>query len=162
MGRRCHELRILDAKSNWRVIYRIDADAMVILEVFPQKTSVTPKGVIDTCRPRPKRMTMRARKNSKLNSNGWKVGTAKDFPGLSDEEEAYIDLRLRLAEGLKARRRARGVTQVEMAKSIKSSQSRVAKMEAGHPTVSLDLLLRSLLALGATNRELAAIISRRQ
>ena len=61
---------------------------------------------------------MRASKNSKFNSNGWKVGTAKDLPGLSDEEEAYIDLRLRLARGLKPRRRARGVTQVEMAKSI--------------------------------------------
>jgi hypothetical protein len=48
-----------------------------------------------------------------------------------------------------------------MARSIKSSQSRVAKMEAGDPTVSLDLLLRSLLALGASNRELAAIIARR-
>ena len=105
---------------------------------------------------------MRAGKGSKLNCNGWKVGTAKDFLGLCDEEEAYIDLRLRLAEGLQARRRARGVTQVELAKSIKSSQSRVAKLEAGHPTVSLDLLIRLLLALGASNRELAAITSRRE
>lgn len=70
-----------------------------------------------------------------------------------------MELRLRLADGLKARRQARGFTQVEMAKSIKSSQSRVAKMVSGDPTVSLDLLLRSLLALGASNRELAAIIA---
>jgi DNA-binding XRE family transcriptional regulator len=104
---------------------------------------------------------MRDSKRRKLEANGWKVGTAKDFLGLSDGEAAYIELRLRLAEGLKARRQARGFTQVEMAKSIKSSQSRVAKMEAGDPTVSLDLLLRSLLALGASNRELAAIIARR-
>jgi DNA-binding XRE family transcriptional regulator len=104
---------------------------------------------------------MRESKRRKLEANGWKVGTAKDFLGLSNGEAAYIELRLRLAEGLKARRQARGFTQVDMAKSIKSSQSRVAKMEAGDPTVSLDLLLRSLLALGASNRELAAIIARR-
>src|ERR1035438_3526026 len=106
-------------------------------------------------------MTMRESKRRRLESKGWKIGTAKEFLELSDEEAAYIELRLRLAEGLKARRQARGVTQVEMAKSIKSSQSRVAKMEAGAPTVSLDLMLRSLLALGASNRELAAIIARR-
>jgi DNA-binding XRE family transcriptional regulator len=104
---------------------------------------------------------MRESKRKRLESKGWKIGTAKEFLDLSDEEAAYIELRLRLAEGLKARRRARGVTQVEMAKSIKSSQSRVAKMEAGDPTVSLDLMLRSLLVLGASNRELAAIIARR-
>jgi DNA-binding XRE family transcriptional regulator len=104
---------------------------------------------------------MRDNNRKRLESKGWKVGTAREFLGLSAEEAAYVELRLRLAEGLKARRQARGVTQVEMAKSIKSSQSRVAKMEAGDPTVSLDLMLRSLLALGASNRELAAIISRR-
>jgi ribosome-binding protein aMBF1 (putative translation factor) len=104
---------------------------------------------------------MRESQRKRLESKGWKVGTAKEFLNLSDEEAAYVELRLRLAEGLKARRQARGVTQVEMAKSIKSSQSRVAKMEAGDPTVSLDLMLRSLLALGASNRELAAIIARR-
>ncbi len=104
---------------------------------------------------------MRESQRKRLESKGWKVGTAKEFLNLSDEEAAYVELRLRLAEGLKARRQARGVTQVEMAKSIKSSQSRVAKMEAGDPTVTLDLMLRSLLALGASNRELAAIIARR-
>jgi predicted transcriptional regulator len=53
------------------------------------------------------------------------------------------------------------VTQVALAKALQSSQSRVAKMEAGDPTVSLDLLVRSLLALGASNRDLAAIIASR-
>jgi predicted transcriptional regulator len=80
---------------------------------------------------------------------------------MSDEEEAYINLRLKLAEGLKVRRQSRGVTQVGLARTLKSSQSRVAKMEAGDPTVSLDLLVKSLFALGASNRELAAIIARR-
>jgi phage-related protein len=52
IGARCHELRINDADSTWRVIYRIDADAIVILEVFAKKTGTTPKAVIDICRKR--------------------------------------------------------------------------------------------------------------
>ncbi len=104
---------------------------------------------------------MRESQRKRLEGKGWKIGSTKEFLGLSDEEAAYVELRMRLAEGLKARRQARGVTQMQMAKSIKSSQSRVAKMEAGDPTVSLDLLFRSLLALGASNRELAAIIAQR-
>jgi len=52
IGRRCHELRINDEKVTWRIIYRIDDDAIVILEVFDKKTSRTPKQVIDTCKSR--------------------------------------------------------------------------------------------------------------
>jgi DNA-binding XRE family transcriptional regulator len=101
------------------------------------------------------------RKRKRLVAKGWKVSSAKDVLQLSDEEEAYIELRLKLAEGLKARRSDKGLTQIQFAKAIQSSQSRVAKMEAGDPTVSLDLLVRSLLALGASNSELAKIIARR-
>ena len=101
------------------------------------------------------------RKRKRLEAKGWKVGSTKDLLQLSDEEEAYIELRLKLAEGLKARRADKGLTQIQLAKAIQSSQSRVAKMEAGDPTVSLDLLVRSLLALGASNSELAKIIARR-
>ena len=103
---------------------------------------------------------MRVNKRKKLEAAGWKLGSPKELLGLSVEEQSYIELRLKLAVGLKARRQARGVTQVELAQSLRSSQSRVAKMEAGDPTVSLDLLVKSLLALGASNRELAEIISR--
>jgi DNA-binding XRE family transcriptional regulator len=104
---------------------------------------------------------MQETKRKKLEAKGWRIGSPKDFLGMSDEEEAYVDLRVRLAEGLKERRISRGITQVGLARTIKSSQSRVAKMEAGDPTVSLDLLVKSLFALGASNRELAAIITRR-
>jgi phage-related protein len=51
-GSRCHELRINDATGTWRVMYRIDSDAIVILEVFSKKTGKTPKTIIDTCRKR--------------------------------------------------------------------------------------------------------------
>ena len=104
---------------------------------------------------------MRESKRSKLAAKGWKLGSAKDFLGLTFQEEAYIELRLKLADGLKLRRGSRGVTQTQLARVLRSSQSRVAKMEAGDPTVSLDLLVKSLLALGTSNRELAAIIRRR-
>jgi DNA-binding XRE family transcriptional regulator len=101
------------------------------------------------------------RKRKRLEAKGWKVGSVKEVLQLSDEEEAYIELRLKLADGLKARRVDKGLTQIQLAKVVQSSQSRVAKMEAGDPTVSLDLLVRSLLALGASNSELAKIIARR-
>jgi ribosome-binding protein aMBF1 (putative translation factor) len=104
---------------------------------------------------------MRQSKRQKLENKGWKVGSAKDFLGLSNDEAAYIELRLKLAEGLKARRHSRGVTQTQLAHALNSSQSRVAKMESGHPTVSLDLLVKSLLSMGTSTRELAAIIARR-
>ena len=52
IGPRCHELRIVDEKVSWRIVYRIDADAVVILEVFEKKTSKTPRHVIKVCRQR--------------------------------------------------------------------------------------------------------------
>lgn len=104
---------------------------------------------------------MRDTKRKRLEAKGWRVASAKEFLELSDEEDAYIELRLKLAQGLRERRVGRGLTQVQLAKAVRSSQSRVAKMEAGDPTVSLDLLLRSLLALRTTSRELAQIITRR-
>ena len=100
-------------------------------------------------------------KRRRLEARGWKFMTVKEFLGLTDEEAAYVELRLKLADGLRARRTARGISQTALAKTIESSQSRVAKMESGDPSVSLDLLVRSLLALGTSNRELARIITAR-
>jgi DNA-binding XRE family transcriptional regulator len=102
---------------------------------------------------------MRRSKRQKLEKMGWRLGTAQEFLGLSDEEALYVELRLRLAENLKIRRRRRNLTQSALAKLIQSSQSRIAKMETGDPSVSLDLLVRSLLALGASSRDLARTIS---
>ena len=101
---------------------------------------------------------MRETKRRRLEAKGWRVGSTREFLGLSDDEAAYIELKLKLAESLRDRRRRRRLTQVDLARLVKSSQSRVAKMEAGDPSVSLDLLVRSLLALGASNPELARII----
>ena len=98
-------------------------------------------------------------KSKRLKTKGWKIGDAADFLSLTPEETAYVELKLSFCQNLKNRRQAKQFTQVQLAKMIKSSQSRVAKMEACDPTVSLDLLVRSLLALGASKREIGQAIS---
>lgn len=52
IGERCHELRIRDIEQNWRIIYRIDPDAILILEVFSKKTQQTPRSIINVCQKR--------------------------------------------------------------------------------------------------------------
>ncbi len=101
---------------------------------------------------------MNKTKRRRLEAAGWKVGTVADFLGLSKEESAFVEMKLALSRSLKKRRQTKRLTQSQVAKVIGSSQSRVAKMEAADPEVSIDLLLRSLLALGATRKQLAKII----
>ena len=101
---------------------------------------------------------MKKQKQARLEAHGWKVGNAQDFLGLSDEEAAYIEIKLALSQRVREMRQARKLTQQEAAKLIGSSQSRVAKMEAGDPSVSLDLQVKSLLALGASRQELGETI----
>ncbi len=105
---------------------------------------------------------MRKAKKKRLQAKGWKIGTVKEFLGLSDEESAYIELKIKLATALRQRRQQKGLSQLDLAAKLQSSQSRVAKMEAGDPSVSLDLLIRSLLSLGASERELSQIIVARR
>lgn len=104
---------------------------------------------------------MREEKRRRLEAKGWRFGTTQTFLRLSDEEAAYVDLKARLAAGLRERRRRRSFTQADLAKRLQSSQSRIAKMEAGDPSVSLDLLIRSLLILGTSRQELSRLISAR-
>jgi predicted XRE-type DNA-binding protein len=98
---------------------------------------------------------MEDKKKKRLEAKGYKIGSASDFLGLSREEEEYIELKLALGETLAQQRKQKNLTQIELAKLLKSSQSRVAKMESGDPTVSLDLLVKSLLAMGATKESIA-------
>lgn len=101
---------------------------------------------------------MKKNKKDRLKKSGWKIGSTRDFLELSPEEEAFIEMKLALAHHLRKRRQSKKLTQVELAKTIHSSQSRVAKMETGDPSVSLDLLVRSLLSLGTSPKQLANII----
>jgi DNA-binding XRE family transcriptional regulator len=104
---------------------------------------------------------VREEKRRRLEAKGWKVGTAQEFLRLTAEEAAYVEVKVQLAMGLREWRRRRNLTQADLARRLQSSQSRIAKMEAGDPSVSLDLLIRSLLMLGATRRELSRIMSAR-
>ena len=99
-------------------------------------------------------------KRARLEREGWQFGDAADFLELAPEEAAFIELKLALVEQLRRLRMATGWTQTQLALRIGSSQSRVAKMEAGDPSVSVDLLLRTLLALGASREELGSVIGR--
>lgn len=99
-------------------------------------------------------------KRKRLEAAGWRVGTADGFLGLSPAESAFLDLKLALADELKRRREDEHLTQTQVAERLRSSQSRVAKMEAADASVSLDLLVRSMLALGASRRDLARIVGR--
>ncbi len=98
-------------------------------------------------------------KEVRLEAKGWKVGSVDEFLELTPEEAAYVDLKLSLSKSVKKYRRFRKLTQVGMAKLMRLSQSRIAKIEAGDSSVSLDLLLRSLIAMGASRKDLARIIA---
>ena len=102
---------------------------------------------------------MKSAKRRRREAKGWKFGSVQEFLNLSDEEAAYIELKLALSKNLQEVRRKKNLTQSELARRLKSRQSRVAKMEAGDPSVSLDLLIRSLLALGASRKHLSQILS---
>jgi ribosome-binding protein aMBF1 (putative translation factor) len=104
---------------------------------------------------------MKPNKRKRLEKRGWAVSGTQEFLGLSDEENAIIEVRLDLAKRLRTMRQEGGVSQVELARRIGSSQSRVAKMEAGDASVSIELLLRALFQLGASRRELGRVIGRR-
>lgn len=101
---------------------------------------------------------MKTEKRKRLEIVGWRVGDARDFLELSDDEAQFVEIKLALARRLRELREKRNWTQAELAKRVGSSQSRVAKMEAADPTVSVDLLVRSLLAIGADRRELGRIV----
>jgi DNA-binding XRE family transcriptional regulator len=105
---------------------------------------------------------MDEQKKKRLTARGWKVGNADEFLGLTPEEAAYVDLKLVLSDHLKQQRQQRKLTQGQLGKLLQSSQSRVAKMEAGDPSVSLDLLNRAQLALGASRKDLACMIEPQQ
>ena len=102
---------------------------------------------------------MRTTKRQKLEAAGWTVGSTADFLDLSPEEASLVEMKLALSQTLRSWRTKKRMTQGELAKQLHSSQSRVAKMEAADPTVSFDLLMRSLLQLGATPRDIAKALA---
>lgn len=101
---------------------------------------------------------MLGKKKARLDAAGWTVGSAREFLGLSEAETGFIELKLGLSGSLRERRRGLRLSQANLAKRLHCSVSRVAKMEAGDPSISMDLLVRSLFALGASSEDVARAI----
>ncbi len=97
---------------------------------------------------------MKTDKLARLQAAGWKVGSAEDFLQLNGEEARLVALKLSLISAVKESRIKRKLSQIDLAQRMKSSQSRIAKIEAGDPSVSLDLIVRALIASGATTRDI--------
>jgi len=102
---------------------------------------------------------MDKRKRQRLEGAGWRIGSTADFLGLSDEEAALVEVKIGLASAVKKQRSRRGMTQHELGRLLGSSQSRVAKMEAADPSVSIDLMVRSLFRMGASRKDVASYIA---
>ena len=101
---------------------------------------------------------MESKKRESLEAAGWKLGSAGTFLGLSEQERRYVEIKLALSKKVREVRQGRNLTQAQAAKLAGSSQSRLAKMESGDPAVSVDLLVKTLIALGMSNRHLARTI----
>lgn len=104
---------------------------------------------------------MRGDTRKKLEAAGWRVGDAAEFLDLTEAEKKVVEIKLALAEMLRSVREEKQLTQEQLAKRIRSSQSRVAKMEAGDMSVSMDLLVKSLFAAGADQDDVARVMSSR-
>ena len=103
----------------------------------------------------------RATRRKRLADAGFKTTSARDFLGLTDEELVYIEMKVGLARALKRYRTSTlKMSQQHLAELIGSSQSRVAKMEAGDPSVTLDLLIRSMLSTGLKRADIARALGR--
>lgn len=104
---------------------------------------------------------MDRKKQKRLEAAGWQVGSPAEFLGLTSEEEQLVEMRISLSAKLRELRQRRRWTQTVLARRLGSSQSRVAKMEAGDPSVSLDLLVRGLLVAGASPRDIGRALASR-
>ncbi len=102
---------------------------------------------------------MEKKKRERLLAAGWKVSTAAEFLDLSPEEEALVEARIALTRRIRSVREEKGMTQVQVARLIGSSQSRVAKMEAADRTVSIDMMMRTLFRLGQTPRQVGRALA---
>ncbi len=97
---------------------------------------------------------MKTEKKRRLEAAGWRETTVRELLDLSTADVEYIEMKLVLSRRLRDARKRRRLTQVRAAALLNTSQSRLARMEAGDPSVSLDLLVRGLLALGVSSRDL--------
>ncbi|SDB61977.1 Helix-turn-helix [Desulfonatronum thiosulfatophilum] len=101
---------------------------------------------------------MEAKKKKNLQSKGWVVGDVDEFLDLDQADLAIIDMKLALADTIVQKRKALKMTQATLAEAIGSSQSRIAKVEHGDPSVSLEMMMRALIGLGSSRQEIGRAI----
>ena len=99
---------------------------------------------------------MKTLKRRRLEAAGGKVEDAPEFLEMTEEEVAVVEIKLGLADTVREERTRRKMTQSQLGRLLGSSQSRVAKMEAADPSVSIDLLVRSLLRMGVSKKRVAS------
>lgn len=104
---------------------------------------------------------MKKAARKRLEQAGWVLGNASDLLGLSPEEQALVEIRLALGDEVRASRKRANLTQLDLANIIGSSQSRVAKIETGDGTVSIDLQMKALLAAGSKPGAMFSALARR-
>jgi DNA-binding transcriptional regulator YiaG len=161
IGPRCHELRIRDVTHNWRVIYRIDTDDRhrgSVPEDDASNIKSRHRGLQGTSevlrRDGQKReqgdTEMNKEKREALEAAGWVFGNAEDFLELTQEERCLVELRLKIARGIRTLRKLQKLTQGELARKMKTSQPRVAQIEAGSAGVSLDQMISGYIVLGGS------------
>jgi len=102
---------------------------------------------------------MEKTKQRKLEAKGWKVGDIDEFLGLDSAEMAIVEMKVALSKAIIDKRKKNNITQIQMAKAIRSSQSRVAKIEHADKSVSIELMLKSLFSMGTTKKEIAKAIA---
>jgi hypothetical protein len=103
---------------------------------------------------------MNNEKRKRLEAAGWKVGSVDEFLGLTPEESAMVTMRFNLAKALYEKRRVLRISQGAFAKRVKTTQPRIAMAEKGAASISLDFMVRSLLAIGASKKEIAFAMAR--
>jgi predicted XRE-type DNA-binding protein len=97
---------------------------------------------------------MNESKKRALEAAGWVMGDAEEFLELTVEERQLVELRVAVSRAVRALRERQNLTQTQVARKLKTSQPRIAKLESGASDVSLDLMFRGLFALGGTINDL--------
>jgi hypothetical protein len=172
VGTRAYESRIHDRSTRWSITYRMDRDAIIIVEVLPSRPEL--QKYYFAVRRRLLNYEARVRhaegstsaaergssttNDSAADCSAWRVGELAEFLQLTSDQIALVDIRLALADRLSRLRYAKRWTQADAARLLGSSQSRIAKMEVPESSVSVDLLVRSLLALGLSRAQLGNLI----
>ena len=98
-------------------------------------------------------------KRRRLEEAGFRIGTVAEFLELSPEESELVEVKVALSQAVRQQRCTSNLSQSQLAERLGSSQSRIAKMERGDAGVSLDLLMRALIAQGMTRGKLTEVIS---